>query len=198
MMKVKLYGRKEFFYVFFSVFQEGVFVKTELGLNVRETIKNIFEISDEFIKRKISTILLDGKVVDDIEGAKIKEGSILALSGAMPGLVGATMRTHSVYESFREAITYKEEEGFCSVKTGVFTIKLFNILIGELVPKLLKKGIILQKERLKELLEKEEKIKHYIVSVWINGNEIEPFMVIESISKKDMDLIELVFLEATT
>ena len=52
--------------------------------------------------------MLDGKPVDDIGAALVQDGSTLALSAAMPGLVGATLRRGGAYSSFRSAITYHE------------------------------------------------------------------------------------------
>ncbi|MCX7966322.1 MAG: hypothetical protein N2596_06830 [Syntrophorhabdaceae bacterium] len=179
------------------LFQQGVQVKTSVGLNVRSILKNVFDITDEFIERRISTILLDGKVVDDIDRAIIKEGSTLALSGAMPGLVGATMRTHSAYESFRRAITYQEKENFYPERIGLFTIKLFNVLTHELAPTLLKKGIILHTEQLKEMfLEKERILSKYLKKACIDNNEVKPTMLIHYDRYKGMCLMEIDFSEA--
>lgn len=177
--KIKLFTHKDIAPYFFSMFQEGVLIKTELGLNVRTTIKNVFHITDEFIEKKISTILLDGKVVDDIDLAAVKEGAILALSGAMPGLVGATLRTHSAYESFREAITYVEKESPLPVRTGIFTVKLFNILLVELACRALNYGIILPALRLKKLLVEKYSVLDNIDVAFLDQNEIKPSLLKE-------------------
>ena len=67
---------------------------------------------------KIQSIMLDGKPVDDIGSAMIHDGSVLALSAAMPGLVGATLRRGGAYASFRSAITYHEPEKLARLARG--------------------------------------------------------------------------------
>lgn len=189
--KVTLFSHKDIAFYFFSMFQEGVLIKTEVGLNVRKTIKNVFNKTDEFIEKRISTILLDGKVVDDIDRATVKEGSVLALSGAMPGLVGATMRTHSVYESFREAITYIEKDRTHDTKTGIFTIKLFNILLGELAHKALNNGIILPAWRLKKIIEGFRDVLDNIRPTFLDQNGVDPSLTIEKLIGNHDGLIEI-------
>ncbi|HPU30614.1 MAG TPA: hypothetical protein PLM71_09890 [Syntrophorhabdaceae bacterium] len=174
-IKIKLCTKKDITPLFFIVLQEGVFVKTQVGQSVRTVLKDIFNINDELIEKRISTILLDGKVVDDIDSVIIKENSSLSISGAMPGLAGATMRRHSKYETFRTAITYIEKKDPYPVKTCCFAIKIFNILLVELAKKLLKQGIILHAYQLRQLFsEKKDRLKDYINYAYINETKVKP------------------------
>ncbi|HPP06351.1 MAG TPA: hypothetical protein PLW88_03205 [Syntrophorhabdaceae bacterium] len=191
MLSIKILSHRDTVPIFFVLFQEGVFVKTDVGLNIRTTIKKIFDVNDEFIENRISTILLDGKVVDDIDRARTKEGCVLGLSGAMPGLVGATLRTHSTYESFRKAITYTEEKGSYSIKEGIFVVKLFNILIFDLGQRLLKKGIIVYATQLKRVLEERKNTLDSIKIVLTDGTVVDPFFLKEGFTKDDKELIEI-------
>lgn len=106
-------------------------------------------LSSECVRKSISTVFLDGKPVDDIDSAVIGEGSTLALSSAMPGLVGATMRRDGFYASFRRVITYKEERQYSLRKEGLFRVKLFNLLMAGLGPLFLSRGIFLEADELK-------------------------------------------------
>jgi hypothetical protein len=90
--------------------------------------------------------------VDDIDAAAVKEGSTLALSSAMPGLVGATMRRQGFYASFRGTITHREEGERPQEKEGFFRVKLFNLLMAELGPFLLGKGIYVPSEEMARFL----------------------------------------------
>jgi hypothetical protein len=101
---------------------------------------------------KIQSIVLDGKPVDDIRAAVLHDGSTLALSAAMPGLVGATLRRGGAYSSLRSAITYHETENACMPGEGWMNIKLFNLLMAELGPNLLRKGVLLMTTDLLDLL----------------------------------------------
>jgi len=72
------------------------------------------------VKHDIKVLFLDYSPVDDLDAAIIKDGAILALSAAMPGLVGAAMRKDGL-SWMRTSITYHEqgggmitEKGFCT------------------------------------------------------------------------------------
>lgn len=128
---------------FFLLLQHGVVVRCSIGCNIATFLRQELKAGEETIE-KIQSIILDGKLVDDIGSALIHDGSILALSAAMPGLVGATLRRGGAYSSFRNAITY-HETGETSVRgEGCVRIKLFNLLMAELGPGLLRRGVFLE------------------------------------------------------
>ena len=81
----------------------------------------------------------------------VKDGATLALSGAMPGLIGATMRRGGVLASFRSGISYDPRGNTRSGGNGRITLKLFNLLIDELGPRFLSRGIWTTHSRLKAL-----------------------------------------------
>lgn len=64
-----------------------------------------------YVEGSVSTVFLDASPVDDIDAALVKPGCLVALSGAMPGLVGAVMRRKSPYASFRKAISHGGDAG---------------------------------------------------------------------------------------
>jgi hypothetical protein len=106
-----------------------------------------------YVKERITTIFLDGQVVDDLERAPLRDGSLLALSAAMPGLVGATLRRGGYYAAMRAAITHGAERA-ADGDGGerVVRVKLFNLLIAELGPVLLARGIVLARDEAAALL----------------------------------------------
>ncbi len=132
---------------FFLLLQQGVVIRCRINCAVAAFLRDELRADDTAIA-KIQSIILDGKAVDDLEAALVKDGSVLALSAAMPGLVGATLRRGGAYSLFRNAITYHEEAEACSQKEGSVTIKLFNLLMAELGPGLLQRGIVLKTEDL--------------------------------------------------
>ena len=116
------------------ILQEGFMVKARVGCGIKNLLCLQLKLSAEYISRRISTIFLDGKTVDDIDLTIIQNGSTIALSGAMPGLVGAAMRCGSFYASFRDSITYKKSDSNYQIKEGVIRLKLFNMVMKELGP----------------------------------------------------------------
>lgn len=127
---------------FVLLLQQGVTVRSRVGCSIGEFLREELGAAAGTIE-KIQSVILDGRPVDDIESALVKNGSVLALSGAMPGLVGATLRRGGAYSSFRSAITYHETGQEYASGEGYVEIKLFNLLMAELGPVLLQKGVIL-------------------------------------------------------
>ena len=136
---------------FFLLLQQGVKVRRRVGCSVDAFLRQELGIGPATIE-KIQSIMLDGKPVDDIGTALIREGSVLALSAAMPGLVGATLRRGGAYSSLRSAITYQETGKTCAPGDGWVRIKLFNLLMAELGPGLLRTGVLLRSSDLLDLL----------------------------------------------
>jgi hypothetical protein len=126
---------------------------------------------------KIQSIFLDGNPVDDLAAAVIKDGSVLALSAAMPGLVGATLRRGGTYSSFRNTITYHETTAQCVSGEGLVQIKLFNLLMDELGRGLLRRGVFVQSSTLaKFLAEQPQDFWQGCRQVLLDGKTLEPQM----------------------
>jgi len=140
---------------FFEILQGGFMVKCRVGISIKTLLCEKLGLTPAYVMGRISTIFLDGKPVDDIESAVIKDGSSLALSAAMPGLVGATMRREGVYSSLRSSITYEEKHSNYLSKEGLISLKLYNLLIDELGPLLLKRGIFVKSTELSAFLTKQ-------------------------------------------
>jgi len=116
-------------------------VKTRVGCSIKTLLCQQLGLSPEYLEKRIQTIFLDGRPVDDVNSATIKQGSTLALSAAMPGLVGATLRKGSYYASMRSQISYREMTTSKSPHEGMILLKLFNLILKELGPAFLKQGI---------------------------------------------------------
>jgi hypothetical protein len=134
---------------FSGILQQGFAFRTWVGISIDAFLCDDLGLDRQYVKEKISTIFLDGKAVDSPETALLRDGSTLALSSAMPGLVGATLRRSGFYASLRSAITYRENTGKTAIKEGIITVKLFNLLIGELGPLFLENGIIIESSELR-------------------------------------------------
>lgn len=136
----------------FLIMQNGFWLKTRVGCSLQAFLTQELGLSNTFIEERIQTIFLDGKPVDDLETAIIKDGTSMALSSAMPGLVGAAMRRGGFYGTLRSSITYQEKETQRVILEGNVHIKLYNLLMVELGPLFLSKGICVESSYLKSFL----------------------------------------------
>ena len=136
---------------FRTLFQQGIGVTIQTGTSLEDLLCCQWQISRDYVMNRISTLFLDSKPVDDLPAAVVHDGATLALSGAMPGLIGATMRRGGVLASFRNGITYCETSEGDAGGRGRITLKLFNLLIDELGPQFLARGIWVRHSRLAEL-----------------------------------------------
>jgi len=158
---------------FFSFLQSGFFVTdVKVGCSVSAFLTGQLGISPEYIRDHISTLFLDGKPVDDLDSAIIRHGSRLALSSALPGLVGATLRQGSVFASFRNSITYKES-GIRAGGEGVIHLKLFNVVMENLGPSLLSKGILVTSSELKNFLHEHRDLLKGCTKIIFNNEPVE-------------------------
>lgn len=89
-----------------AAFQAGVWVAARPGESLRDFMAASLGFPAAYIEGSVSTVFLDASPVDDIDAAVVRPGCLIALSGAMPGLVGAVMRRRSPYASFRKAISH--------------------------------------------------------------------------------------------
>jgi len=136
---------------FFPLLQKGFWVKVRLGCSVESLLGEQLGLSPEFIQNRIKTIFLDGKPVDELRQTFIGDRSILALSAAMPGLAGAALRRGNPLGSFRGSALPGENRPAPSLGEGFLGIRLFNLLIRELGPTLLARGIFLPQEEWEDL-----------------------------------------------
>jgi hypothetical protein len=145
---------------FFQLLQQGVMIRSRIGCSVETFLQEELKATPGMIE-KIQSIMLDGKPVDDIGTAVLHDGATLALSAAMPGLVGATLRRGGAYSSLRSAITYHETGNACTPGEGWVNIKIFNLLMAELGLGLLGKGVLLRSaDLLGFLVEREQEFLH--------------------------------------
>lgn len=177
--------------IFFPLFQEGVEVKVKAGCSIRELLIEQFGIAAEYISSRITTVFLNHRAVDNMDSALIYDGAVLALSGAMPGLVGATMRSGGYYAAMRGGMTYDNAAEAPEVKPGAIKLKLFNLLLAELGPRLMSRGILLSAERWQEFLAQQpEQLR--VRGYWLDGR---PLPVAQLRSEKNLpsgtELIEL-------
>ena len=137
---------------FFPLFQQGITVEAETGCSVKELLCGQLGIDPAYVEERISTIFLNGKPVDDCDTAVVGDGAVLALSAAMPGLVGAMLRKGGFYTAMRSDITYRAQGADSIRANGRIRLKLFNSIMGEAGPLILRRGIIIPHSKVMKLL----------------------------------------------
>ena len=156
---------------FSQLFQEGIMLDVEVGCSITQLLVDQFGVPKDYIRNRITTLFLNSKAVDDAQTALVHDGSVLALSGAMPGLVGATMRSGGYYAAMRSSINYENQKELPAEKIGTIKIKLFNLIKDELGPGFLGKGILLPISKLIDVLHKQTHASK-LKGQWDNGEEL--------------------------
>jgi hypothetical protein len=106
-------------------------------------------IPSDYLQNRLQTLFLNGDPVDDVENTAVHAQDTLALSAAMPGLVGATMRKQGPLASLRRQLAPSDSSSKKSADgQGAVSIKLFNMVVGELGPIFLASGIVIPREAL--------------------------------------------------
>ena len=127
---------------FSSILQAGFKVNVHTGSSIRDLLCNQFDVNPDYVEDRIRTAFLNGKPVDDFSTAIIESNATLALSAAMPGLVGATFRKGGDLAVFRGTITHRRGDTIVEERLGVVSIKLFNLLAKEIGSTFLKRGVM--------------------------------------------------------
>ncbi len=137
---------------FFPMLQKGVTLRVSVGCPIGALLREQLGLSKETIETRVQTVFLDGRPVDDIERAVVKDGSTLAIAPAMPGLMGAMLRRGGYYAPMRSGITHRGDVSLQGSGEGRITVKLFGMALRELGPCLLAHAIEVGSEELAQLL----------------------------------------------
>ncbi len=136
---------------FSLLLQQGVWLQAQIGCSVASLLTEQFSIEENYIVERVTTLFLDFKPIDDLETTYVLDGSTLALSSAMPGLVGTTMRRGSHLAAMRGDISYQAPQQVVR-GAGRVKIKLFNMVMTELGAIFLAHGVCLTNGELDTLL----------------------------------------------
>ena len=140
--------------LFFPLLQKGFRLEVQAGVSVRSLLVDQLGVSAEYLEGRIQTIFVDGKPIDDLDRVAVRDGSTLALSSAMPGLLGATLRRGGYYAVLRSQISHRGEDLSARAADGIVLVKLFNLTLVELGPSFLERGGWVTSEDLAGLLKK--------------------------------------------
>ncbi|NWF55412.1 MAG: hypothetical protein HXY45_11535 [Syntrophaceae bacterium] len=125
-------------------------MEARIGVSVKDFLSEHIGLSPEYVRDRVKTIFLDGKSIDDLDGTRIHDGSMLALSAAMPGLAGAVLRRGSFFAGLRSRVEERNQRPSGEREEGFIHLKLFNLLLPEIGPLLLQEGILISKDEFRE------------------------------------------------
>jgi hypothetical protein len=138
--------------IFFQLLGHGFYVNVQTGVSVKDLLCKQLGIHKDYLAQRIQSVFLNSSVVDDVASAIVHDGSTLALSGAMPGLVGAILRSGGFYAAMRSQISYGDSKQSSPQTTGRITLKLLNLIVKELGPTFLQQGIWIEGQEFLEFM----------------------------------------------
>ncbi|WP_138774359.1 hypothetical protein [Desulfohalovibrio reitneri] len=135
----------------FPLLREGFDILAGSGTSLQSLLGEDLGLSGEVLDSACATVFLDGHPVDDLETARLRPGCRLALSGAMPGVCGITMRRHSPVGGMRSGIALAdeaEEDDTPDAGEGSCRVLLFNLALNQAGPAFLEHGVLVEAARL--------------------------------------------------
>ena len=173
-MQLCLVVRDDLVPLFFRLLSQGVVIFIQAGSSIKELLCGQLGIQEDYLDDRIKTIFLNSKAVDDVDSAIVANESTLALSGPMPGLAGATFRRGGFFSGMRSQISYDKTQSDAPKGTGEIRLKLFNLVVKELGPTFLERGVWLKQKQLQDFIS--ENVDHLTKgckSAKIDGQSID-------------------------
>ncbi len=178
--------------IFYQLLSKGFIIHPRTGCTIKELLCGQLGIKDDYLDKRIQTIFLDDKVVDDVNSAVIREGSILALSAAMPGILGATLRKGGWYAPMRKQISHDKDVASDTHLKGEITIKLFNLIVREIGPLFLERGIHVKGEDFFDIVARNQNIfMAGCKKVVKDDNDLEPEKLMKLEWKEKQVLLQI-------
>jgi len=165
---------------FVGLLNAGFMINVRVGESVKTLLCDRLGLDQSYFDERIQTLFLNSKPVDDPATVVVKDGSILALSAAMPGLVGATFRKGGKYRWMRGSISHPGDSDMTAGTTGWATVKLFNLILKELGPFFLEAGVWLKGKTIQAFFADRTSImdSNILFAHW-KGQEVAPGTIIE-------------------
>jgi hypothetical protein len=184
--------REPRFELFNQLLQRGVTVRCRVGCSLGDLLEEQWGIDAEYVRQRVTTIFLNSRAIDDVTTAMVGPGATIALSGAMPGLVGATMRRGGHLAAMRGSMTYHEPVVTEGEQVAMVRVKLFNLVLGELGPGFLQRGILLSGAELAAFFrEQPEAFAVPRVTARLNSLPVVPALLADDASFSRIDAVRL-------
>jgi hypothetical protein len=132
---------------------QGVQLQVPVEINLEALLCDYLKVPREYLRDRIQTIFLNGRAVDREDQALVADGAVVALSAAMPGLAGATLRKGGHLAGMRSEISQGSDlPAHAGSHQGRITLKLFNVIAREMGPGILAQGIHTSGDQLADIL----------------------------------------------
>lgn len=161
--------------LFLPLLEKGLVLPAKTGCSVKAFLCGQLGLAETYLDQRIQTLFLDARPVDNVDTAVIKDGATLALSAAMPGLLGASMRKGGRYAAFRKDISQAAEVCTQQKMNGRVKVKLFNMVAKEIGSELLAKGGEINGNDLKRIADYHpDTLVQTVKNVRIDGKPADP------------------------
>jgi hypothetical protein len=149
---------------------QGLRLSAPVGLTLGQLLRDHLGLNAHYVENRIQTAFVNGRAVDRFDELFIQDGDVIALSAAMPGLVGATLRKGGFYAGLRADISQTDEKTGQSAADGFVVIKLFNQIAAEIGPQLLARRFWIKAEVLQNHLKRLQETDGIIPkTILVNG-----------------------------
>ncbi len=119
--------------VWMPLLGSGIGITFTPGSTLHDVLCDRLAIPPSYLTNRIQTILVNGHAIDEPKEVYLSHGDTVALSAAMPGLVGTTLKRGSHLAAMRRDITLKTEiRVTANGSSSILTLKLFNMVAAEL------------------------------------------------------------------
>ena len=161
--------------LFLPLLEKGVIIPVRTGCSIHDFFCGQLGLPEPYLEQRIQTLFLNARPVDNVNTAVIQDGSVLALSAAMPGLLGATMRKDGWYAAFRKDISECSRPGSRSQTDGLIRLKLFNMVAREIGGILLQRGVRIDGTDLGRIASRhKEMLCGHIQSMQVDDHPVTP------------------------
>lgn len=137
---------------FISLLGQGVGIDVPLGISLEELLSIHLGLGTDYVRDRIQTIFMNGKAIDREQEAMVNDSVTIALSAAMPGLVGATLRKAGLLSAMRAGISQNRIRKPDDLARGRITLKLFNMIAEETGSLILTQGVWLTGRQMTDIL----------------------------------------------
>ena len=177
---------------FFQLLAQGFLIRVHPGCSVREVICVEMGVPEDYFRGEVKTLFLDGKVVTDPEGVFPGDGSVLALSAAMPGAAGMMLRRDTRREPVERRTSGDEKAKIPPDRTGFILVKFFNLVQRDLGPRVFRQGMLISRENWLDFLRRRQReIRRACRTVLLDGEEIDPAGIRDLIGRQEKVFLRL-------
>lgn len=158
-----------------QILRSGIVVPVTRGQSVWSWLTEDLCLPEGYVARRISTVILNHRPVDDLTSTALHSRDALDLSAAVPGLAGAVLRAGGQLAAFRRTISHRGAERRRTDGPAMISVRILNLLTGELGPPLLARGALVRGGRLVSALpEPGDMFWNRCASLRLNRQPIDP------------------------